>query len=76
MALPKGGLSDTHVLLIPIAHCGSQAALSDVARRDLVNYKQALAAMHFETMQGSGMVCFERFADTKGTYHQHQQVRP
>ena len=74
VALPKGGLSDTHVLLVPINHVGSQADLSDVGRRDIFNYKQNLASMYFETLEKSGMVVFERFADTRGTYHQHHQV--
>lgn len=76
LTLPKGGLTPHHVLLVPINHVGSQVDLSPTELRELYQFKTSLARFFYQGLQGSGMVVFERFADTKGTYHMHQQIVP
>ena len=51
---------------MPIAHAGSVASLLPPALVELGAYSKALAACYFHRFCGSGMVAFERYADTKG----------
>jgi hypothetical protein len=76
LSLPKGALCDGHVLAMPIPHAANHAQLTETAHEELLVYKQSLAKCFFASFGGCGMVVFERFADTRGTYHMHQQVVP
>jgi diadenosine tetraphosphate (Ap4A) HIT family hydrolase len=76
VSLPKGSLCEGHVLTIPIPHGGSHVQLSETGLSELLSYKQALAKCYHASYGGAGMVVFERYADTKGTYHMHQQIVP
>mmetsp|Transcript_19295 Transcript_19295/g.25141 ORF Transcript_19295/g.25141 Transcript_19295/m.25141 type:complete len:298 (+) Transcript_19295:950-1843(+) len=76
LSLPKGALCDGHVLVLPVPHSCNHAQLSDAAHSEVLSYKQALSKCFFTSYGGAGMVVFERYADTRGTYHMHQQVVP
>lgn len=76
LTLPKGSLCEGHVLAIPVPHGGNHAQLSETGHEELLAYKQALAKCFFTGYSGAGMVVFERYADTRGTYHMHQQIVP
>lgn len=76
LTLPKGSLCEGHCLAIPIPHGGNHAQLSEAGHSELLSYKQALSKCFYTSYGGAGMVVFERYADTRGTYHMHQQVVP
>jgi len=58
MALPKGGLTDDHVLLLPIACISNQVSLPEETVEELSKFKSALRRMYKK--QGMVPVFFER----------------
>jgi len=58
LALPKGGVSDTHVLIVPTEHCASFATAPVETRAELGRFLASLRAYYFE--KGLQMVAFER----------------
>jgi diadenosine tetraphosphate (Ap4A) HIT family hydrolase len=75
LALPKGALVPTHVLIIPIEHITNLAQATPQLLREIQQHKQALRAM--AEAQGHEIVIYERNAPTKfGPVHVHLQVIP
>ncbi|KNC53690.1 zinc finger CCCH domain-containing protein 59 [Thecamonas trahens ATCC 50062] len=72
LALPKGGLSPGHVLVLPIEHYPSGAGLPATVLSEMGVYKKALAA----AAAPEELVMWERHLITKGTSHTHTQVVP
>ena len=72
MAIPKGGLSNDHVLIIPIDHHPATAQLPDKSVDEICRYKSALRKFFAE--RGRAMIAFERNLPTRGAAHAHIQV--
>ncbi|KJE89111.1 CWF19-like protein 1 [Capsaspora owczarzaki ATCC 30864] len=68
MALPKGGLSPQHVLLLPIGHVACSKDLGEEARAEMGRYMSSVRALF--AAQGCGMVAFERNVRTP-----HMQIQ-
>ena len=58
LALPKGGLTDDHVLICPIGHHSNQVSLSEEAVEEVNRFKSALRKMYKK--HGKVPVFFER----------------
>ena len=58
LALPKGGLTDDHVLILPIGHQASQMDLTEEGEAEVAKFKSALRKMY--KRQGKAPVFFER----------------
>ncbi|KAI6223689.1 CWF19-like protein 1-like protein [Aphelenchoides fujianensis] len=58
MALPKGGLSDEHVLLLSVNHVQSLVTASAQVREEVVKYKDAFTLLCAN--QNMAVVCWER----------------
>ena len=58
LALPKGGLTDDHVLICPIGHHSSQISLPEEAVEEVKKFKSALRKMYKK--HGKSAVFFER----------------
>ena len=58
LALPKGGLTPDHVLVLPIAHHPSLLELPDEVEAEIGKFKSALKK--FYKKQGKAAVFFER----------------
>ena len=63
LALPKGGLTSDHVLIIPLDHVTHPAAITDATRAEIAKFKQALQA--HAVSHGKEMIYYERNAETK-----------
>jgi hypothetical protein len=77
-ALPKGGITPDHVLIIPITHTGALATAPPSLRAEVDRFKAALGAM-FASQGGRGMVLFERVLHARRgetPQHTHLQVVP
>ena len=77
-ALPKGGITPDHVLIIPISHTPSLAGASPGLREEVERFKTALGRM-FASQGGKGMVAFERVLHSRRgetPQHTHMQVVP
>merc|ERR1719400_2756776 len=70
LALPKGGLTDDHVLICPIGHHSSQISLPEEAVEEVKKFKSALRKMYKK--HGKSAVFFER--NYKQTHLQIQVV--
>ena len=64
IALPRGGMHDYHVLIIPIACIPSRIHMSDAAKEDLSKYEMGLQKL-YESNNASPLR-FERSIRTKG----------
>ena len=58
LALPKGGLTDDHVLICPIGHHSNQVSLPEEAQQEVDRFKSALRKMYKK--HGKVPVFFER----------------
>ena len=58
LALPKGGLTDDHVLICPIGHHSNQISLPEEAVQEVNKFKSALRKMYKK--HGKSVVFFER----------------
>lgn len=77
-ALPKGGITPDHVLIIPIAHVGALATAPASLRAEVAAFKSALARM-WAARGGRGLVAFERVLHARRgetPQHTHLQVVP
>jgi hypothetical protein len=63
-ALPKGGINESHVLIVPIAHHDSFAAAPASVQLEATRFLTALAAMW--APQGRKVVSFERVLHMRG----------
>jgi len=70
LALPKGGLTEDHVLILPIACIANQISLPEEALEELKKFKSALRKMYKK--HGKSAVFFER--NYKQTHCQIQVV--
>lgn len=71
LALPKGGLTDDHVLILPIGHHANQVDLPEEVAAELDKFKSSLRKMY--KRQGKAAVFFER---NYRTSHLQIQVVP
>jgi len=71
LALPKGGLTDDHVLILPIGHHANQGELPEEVEAELTKFKSALRKMY--KRHGKGAVFYER---NYRTSHMQIQVVP
>eukprot|EP01102_Stenamoeba_stenopodia_P022230 TRINITY_DN9194_c0_g1_i1.p1 TRINITY_DN9194_c0_g1~~TRINITY_DN9194_c0_g1_i1.p1 ORF type:complete len:508 (+),score=89.16 TRINITY_DN9194_c0_g1_i1:86-1609(+) len=71
LALPKGGIVEDHVLIVPIRHATSIAALNKEEHQEVHKYKASLKN-YFHSLNKEG-VFFERKV---GDFHSHIQVIP
>eukprot|EP00455_Lapot_gusevi_P029210 TRINITY_DN3127_c0_g1_i6.p1 TRINITY_DN3127_c0_g1~~TRINITY_DN3127_c0_g1_i6.p1 ORF type:complete len:673 (+),score=142.97 TRINITY_DN3127_c0_g1_i6:57-2075(+) len=71
LALAKGGINKYNVLILPIHHIPSTAALSASALAEIQQYKSALRRCYEQ--QGLATIFHERFVPTKGQLHTHIQ---
>jgi len=68
LALPKGGLTDDHVLILPIGHHASQVDLPEEVEQEVSKFKSSLRKMYKQL--GKVPVFFERNYKT-----QHLQIQ-
>jgi diadenosine tetraphosphate (Ap4A) HIT family hydrolase len=76
LALPKGGVSDTHVLVVPTEHAASLATLPPAAGAEVARFTAALRAAH--AAAGLGTVAFERVlhrGEGRGAVPLHTQLQ-
>ncbi len=71
VALPRGGVTDLHVLIAPIDCVPSRVHLSVEAKAELGRYQQAIDALHRKA--GYTAMRFERALRTRGS-RDHMQV--
>lgn len=76
LALPKGGVSDTHALIIPINHHDSLAAAPVAVQMEVRRFLNALASYY--ASKGLWLLAFERVLHRAGRndvpLHTHMQV--
>lgn len=75
IALPKGGINDSHVLIVPIAHHDSLASAPSTLRDEVNAFLDALATMF--AAEGKAMIAFERVLHARRgetPVHTHVQV--
>ena len=72
VALPKGGLVEDHVLLLPIEHYPAGVVLPPTVQSEMAAYKDALVS----AFAPREVVMWERHLITRGTSHTHTQVVP
>ena len=75
VALPRGGLTPHHALIIPIACVPSRVHMSIAAKEDLRKYQDGIQAM-YQQKQNSVSLRFERSIRTKGKDHMQVQMVP
>eukprot|EP01023_Acetabularia_acetabulum_P027714 TRINITY_DN26243_c0_g1_i4.p2 TRINITY_DN26243_c0_g1~~TRINITY_DN26243_c0_g1_i4.p2 ORF type:complete len:281 (-),score=50.48 TRINITY_DN26243_c0_g1_i4:973-1815(-) len=63
LALDKGPVDETHVVLIPVEHCPSMLEFSNNCYQEFVRYMEALR--DFFNDQNKDVLCFERFITFK-----------
>ena len=73
VAQPKGPLTDTHSLIVPLAHDG-KGCFAGEARDEVRGYVDKLTA-HARS-EGNELFVFERAVETRGGYHSHVQCVP
>ena len=71
VSLPRGGVADWHVLLVPIDCVPTRAQLSPLAARELITYQDTIERMF--ASQGLACLRFERALRTQGQRN-HMQV--
>lgn len=71
VALPKGGLTADHLLILPIVHTSSSIQLSPEQAAELAKYKQAIR-LYFASL-GFVTLIFERNIPTRAGQHMHMQ---
>ena len=78
LALDKGPLCPHHVLLVPVEHFPSTAALPPPAAEELWRYCAALRRCYATSLQGSQLLTFERHLAlrNKGGNHAHVNCVP
>ena len=74
LALDKGALTPQHVLLIPVEHYPSSAALPASAAEELWRYSAALRRCFAAELGGSRLVCFERHLALRGKGGNHAHI--
>lgn len=74
MAMAKGPLCSSHVLLMPIQHRSSSLELSEEETADLLQYKQAIRKWF--ASQRCQALFYERYLPTKNAQHMHIQCIP
>jgi hypothetical protein len=74
LALAKGGLTDDHVLILPIVHVSSSLDLTPEQRVEVDRYK--LALRKYYRSRGMECVMYERFIPTRAAQHMHIQIVP
>ena len=67
LALPRGGVHEQHVLIIPIACVPSRVHMSALAKAELQRYETALQSMY--RVSDAVSLRFERSLRTKGKDH-------
>lgn len=74
LALPKGGVSDTHVLILPISHFDSFASATPSVQEEVQTFLDALSLMY--SKRGLSLIAFERVLHRIGQapLHTHIQV--
>jgi diadenosine tetraphosphate (Ap4A) HIT family hydrolase len=75
-ALPKGGVTADHVLIVPIQHTEALATAPPQLRAEVGRFLEALGRMWAAT--GKGAVAFERVLQSRRgetPVHTHLQVR-
>ncbi|GAQ77685.1 hypothetical protein KFL_000020470 [Klebsormidium nitens] len=74
VALAKGPLIPGHVLVLPIEHHPSLAALPPDVYAEMMRYKDALQKCF--AAQNRASICFERYLQLRAGTHAHLQVCP
>ena len=74
LALAKGGLTDDHVLILPIVHVSSSLDLTPEQRVEVDRYK--LALRKYYRSRGQECVMYERYIPTRAAQHMHIQIVP
>jgi diadenosine tetraphosphate (Ap4A) HIT family hydrolase len=74
VALDKGALTPQHVLLIPVEHYPSSAALPLSAAEELWRYSSALRRCFAAALGGAQLVCFERHLALRGKGGNHAHI--
>ncbi|OQR87284.1 hypothetical protein ACHHYP_20402 [Achlya hypogyna] len=74
VAIPKGPIVPDHVLIVPIQHVSSMAALKPAAAAEVQRFQEALAA-YFASV-GKALVTMDRNVATLGAAHAHLQLVP
>lgn len=72
LALAKGGITEDHLLIIPISHANSSVSLSPEIAAEVNKYKEALRKCY--AAQNAECLIFEQNLPTKTTLHMHLQV--
>jgi len=72
VALPKGGVDDNHVLIVPITHQLNTVVAPPAVVKEMGVF--ALALRKCYAAQGLTTVLFERAVRTRGAAHTHYQV--
>merc|ERR1712137_113148 len=63
LALPKGGMTPDHVLIIPLDHVTHPSAISEATQAEILKFKKALK--DHAASKNKEMVFYERNAETK-----------
>ena len=72
LTLPRGPISETHCLVVPVPHVVSLAASPADVSTEMRRYMQSLRQWH--RAAGRRLVAFERVVQTMGSHHAHVQT--
>ena len=75
ITLPKGGVNEHHVLIVPVEHSGDGAMVNRKTASEMDSLKAKLR-LHTRTSLKKDLFVFERSIQTKGGYHSHIQCIP
>jgi diadenosine tetraphosphate (Ap4A) HIT family hydrolase len=75
VAMPKGAVNESHVLIVPVEHSSDGAMVNRKLAPEMATVKAQLRD-HARNVLGLDLFVFERCIQTKGGYHTHVQCVP
>lgn len=75
VALTRGGLDDSHMVILPIAHVAKSTVLCDESVKEVATVMAAIARMYEQQYAGKVPYFFERCGETNGGMVRHMHIQ-